>query len=168
VRHTPETKAKLSEMRRGERNPFYGRRHTPEARAKISAATRHRNLTGQRAYEPSPQRIVLPGEDTLAYVAGLVDADGSIRFSGGRPFIAIYNTNASLIAWLVETFGYGCLSNGNMGREQVRAWRLSAARDVYALVGALRPRLIVKAEDADIALAWLRDKYGWEEVVANG
>lgn len=165
MRHTATTKAKLSEMRRGERNPFFGRKHTPETRAKIAESTRHRNLTGKRSYAPAPQRITLPDESTLAYVAGLVDADGSIRFSGGRPFIAVYNTSQELIAWLVNTFGYGCLSNGNMGREQVVCWRLGAARDVYALVSAIRPRLIVKAGDADIVLAWYREKYG-EEVVA--
>lgn len=167
MKHSTATREKISAMQTGERNSFYGRRHSPEARAKISAATRHRNLSGKRAYAPAPQRIVLPDEKTLAYVAGLIDADGSIRFSGGRPFIAIYNTSAALIEWLTATFGYGCISNGNKGREQVVAWRLSAARDVYALVSAVRPRLIVKAADADVVLAWLSDKYG-EEVVANG
>lgn len=168
MRHTDATRAKLSEMRRGPRNPFFGRKHTEETKAKIAERTRINNLT--RRYEPAPQRVVLPDEMTLAYVAGLVDADGSIRFARGRPFAGIYNTNRGLIDWLVATFGCGNLSNGNMGREQVVCWRLDRARDVYAFVSAIRPRLIVKAADADAALAYLREKYGLgaEEVVTSG
>lgn len=165
MRHTETTKQKLSDMRRGERNPMFGRKHTPEALKRIGVGARATNA--RRQYLPMPQRVVIPDETTLAYVAGLVDADGSIRFSGQRPFIAIYNTNAPLIQWLLDTFGCGNISNGNMGREQVVAWRLDRARDVYALVSALRPRLIVKAADADAALDHLRAKYG-EEVMAHG
>lgn len=152
-------------MRRGERNPMFGRKHTPEALALIGAGARVTNA--RRQYVPVPQRIVIPDETTLAYIAGLVDADGSIRFRKGRPFVSIYNTNTDLIAWLMRTLGHGSVSNGNLGREQVVAWSIQAARDVYALVTAIRPWLIVKADDADAALAHLLEKYG-EEVVANG
>lgn len=168
MRHTDETKRKLSEMRSGERNPMYGRKHTPEALRRIGLASQATNA--RRQYLPMPQRVRIPDTETLAYVAGLVDADGSIRFSKRRPFIAIYNTSVPLIDWLVATFGCGNLANGNMGREQVVCWRLDRARDVYALVSAIQPRLIVKAADAVVVLAHLREKYGaaLEEVVANG
>lgn len=168
MRHTDETKALLSEMRRGERNPFFGRKHSDETKRRIGERTRINNRT--RRYEPLPQRIVIPDCETIAYVAGLVDADGSIRFAKKRPFAAIYNTNVDLIDWLCATFGAGNLSKGNLGRERVVCWRLDRALDVYAFVSAIRPRLIVKAADADAALAHLRAKYelGAEEVTANG
>lgn len=38
--HTAETRAKLSAMRTGEKNHFYGKKHSAETRAKISATKR--------------------------------------------------------------------------------------------------------------------------------
>lgn len=173
MRHTPETKAKLSKRRVGALNPFHGKTHTPEVKMRLSESARIRNLS--RTYEPAPRRITLPSQDALAYVAGLIDADGSIRFKTDhstqkrvpRPRVVIYNTSAPLIDWLCSTFDHGSVTKGNVGREQVLAWSITAARDVYALLTAVRPWLIVKADDADIALDHLREKYG-EEVVANG
>jgi hypothetical protein len=105
----------------------------------------------------------------LTYVAGLIDADGSIRFKTDhstkvkvrRPFVSVYNTNTELVAWLMATFGHGCVAKGNMGREQVFSWTIQGARDVYALLTAIRPWLIVKRGDADAALEYLREKYQW-------
>lgn len=167
MRHTDETRAKLSAQRQGANNPFYGRTHTPETRQRISESSRNRNLA--RTYEPAPQRITVPSGWQLAYIAGLVDADGSIRFRTDnstskkvqRPFVAIYNTNVALIDWLVSTFGHGSVAKANMGRERVLAWSVTGARDVYALATALRPMLIVKASDADAAINFLKEKYQW-------
>ena len=39
-RHTPETKAKLSEAMKGEKNPNYGKKLSPEHRAKLSEANK--------------------------------------------------------------------------------------------------------------------------------
>lgn len=168
MRHTAATRSALSVARTGAANPFYGKTHTADARARISAAATHRNRS--RTYEPAPQRITLPDEVTLAYVAGLIDADGSVRFKTDhstsakvrRPFVSIYNTSVPLIEWLVATFGHGCVSRGNLGREQVFAWTIQGARDVYALLVAVRPRLVVKGDDADDALEHLRRRYGWD------
>jgi len=167
MRHTDETRAKLSALRQGANNPFYGRTHTPEARQRISESSRNRNLA--RKYEPAPQRITVPSGWELAYLAGLIDADGSVRFKIDhstaekvkRPFVSVYNTNLALIDWLVSTLGHGSVTKGNMGREQVMAWTIQGARDVYALLTALRPMLIVKASDADAALNFLKEKYQW-------
>lgn len=173
MRHTQATRERLSALHSGERNPFFGLTHTPEVRARLSENARHRNRS--RTYEPAPRRIALPDEATLAYVAGLIDADGSIRFKTDhstqkrrpRPRVVIYNTSRPLIEWWLETFQHGSVTNGNKGREQVLAWSIAGARDVYALLAAVRPWLIVKGADADIALVFLREKYT-EEVVANG
>ena len=37
-RHTEETKRKMSEARRGEKNYFYGKHHTEESKNKLSKA----------------------------------------------------------------------------------------------------------------------------------
>jgi len=42
---SPETRAKLSEARRGEKNHFFGRHHSAETKAKLSAANRGRKPT---------------------------------------------------------------------------------------------------------------------------
>lgn len=79
MKHTEETKRKLSEMRKGKKNPFYGKTHTEEAKRKMALATRRRNLsTGQ--YNLAQQKVTIPKGGALAYFAGLIDADGSIRF----------------------------------------------------------------------------------------
>lgn len=159
MKHTHATKLKLSAMRRGELNPFYGKKHTPEFRAAQSARTRAYNA--ERKYQPSPQQIVAPTDHVAAYLAGMIDADGSIRFRRGYPFVAIYNTHRPLMDWLMLVLKHGSISNGNKGRKTVRAWNVHAARDVYALITAVYPFLIVKRRDADAALEYLRGKYEW-------
>lgn len=167
MRHTDETRAHLSSIRQGAANPFYGKTHTEETKLRIAESSRLRNQS--RTYEPAPQRITIPGPETCAYLAGLIDADGSIRFKTDhstkqkvrRPFVTVYNTNKDLITWLGETLGNGCVTKGNLGRDQVLAWTIQGAHDVYALLIAIRPWLIVKAVDADTALWYLREKYQW-------
>lgn len=156
--HTAETKAKLSAIRRGDKNPFFGKKHTPEFRAQQSARTKAMNAS--RRYTVQPQKIITPTGDWRAYLAGMVDADGSIRFKAGRPFVSIYNTHKPLIVALLERMGGG-FSDGNLGRIQCYAWTITAARDVYAFVTSVRPLLIVKAGDADLVLAHLVEKYEW-------
>lgn len=159
MKHSRKTIAKLSAMRTGYRNPFYGRHHSDEFKAAQSARTRAYNAT--RQYEPSPQSIVAPSGPVAAYLAGMIDADGSVRFKRGRPFVSVYNTNVPLIDWLSKTLGGGTVSKGNMGRKQVFAWTITAARDVFALLCAVRPLMIVKASDADAALKFFQGKYEW-------
>ena len=44
-RHTPETKAKISEAKKGEKNPNYGKKLSPEHRAKLSEAHKGKKLS---------------------------------------------------------------------------------------------------------------------------
>ena len=74
--HAEETKRKLSEMRTGNKNPFYGKHHTEETKARLANATRVYNLS--RKYDISPQSIRIPSSQELAYVAGIIDGEGSI------------------------------------------------------------------------------------------
>ena len=44
-RHTEETKRKMSEARRGEKNYFYGKHHTEESKNKLSKANKGRKTS---------------------------------------------------------------------------------------------------------------------------
>jgi hypothetical protein len=45
-RHTDKTKRKLSEMRKGERNPFFGRTHSAEFKRELSRRSKRRKYDG--------------------------------------------------------------------------------------------------------------------------
>jgi hypothetical protein len=160
MRHTDETKRKLSAMRSGERNPFFGKKHTPETLAKIAARTRLYNA--QRQYIPHPQKIVAPTGALAGYLAGIIDGDGSVCFVKKRPRVTVYGTCRPLMDWLKATLGNGSIGKHNTGRELNLSWTITAARDVHALLVAVRPFMIVKATDADEVLDFYRRKYGWE------
>jgi hypothetical protein len=159
MKHSKQTKAKLSKARKGELNPFYGKHHSDETKRKMAERTRLFNLTS-RKYELSKQSIRIPPEPGLSYLAGVVDADGSIRFRRGRPFVSVYNGCDDLMRWLVKRVGGQYKAGDLRGRVPNCTWSISAARDVYALCKALLPRLLVKQSDARAAMVALESKYG--------
>lgn len=161
MRHTDDTLAKLSKMRRGDKNPFYGRKHSEEFKRAQSERTRAYNAT--RKYEASPQSVTIPNDVAfVAYLAGMIDADGSIRFRRRvRPFVCVYNTHAGLLEWIKTRLGHGSIYKTTSGREQVECWQITAARDVFAIITAIYPYLIVKRADADTVLEFLKGKYEW-------
>lgn len=163
MRHTEETKRRLSEMRTGKRNPMYGRRHSDETKAKIGFASRETNA--KRQYVPDPQKVSLPTGEALGYLAGLLDGEGSVRFRAGRPFVAIYGER-SVVEWLVTNVGGSFGKPDTRGRVPCYCWSIAAARDVLAVCRAVSHLLIVKKEDAMNAIAHLEAKYG--EVVGGG
>jgi hypothetical protein len=161
--HTEETKNKLSEMRKGENNPFYGKHHTEEFKKKLSERARLQNF--KRQYDLQPLKAIIPSGNDIVYLAGFCDADGSIRFTRQngkpRPFIAFYNTNQEVINWIFNKFGgAGSIQYHNKGRLMVQSVRLDSAKDVYFVVRALLPFLIVKKEDALMVINFLETKYG--------
>lgn len=159
-KHTEETKRKLSEDRKGENNPFYGKKHTEETKTKLAKVLREHRRDGVLSL--SPLSISLPAQERLAYLAGLIDGEGSIRIRKKQyPFVAIYNTHQGLMDWLAQTIG-GRVGVDKRGREPQYYWTIGAARDVYCLVKAIYPYLIIKKQDADIVINFLEEKYGQE------
>jgi len=160
--HSEATKQKLSQMRKGHNNPFYGHHHTEETKQKISQ--RVSIFNSQRQYQIQPTKIKIPEGDCLAYLAGFCDADGSIRFvkmhGKPRPFVAFYNSNVEVITWIKSVLGHASIQKHNKGRELVQSVRVDAANDVYALTLALLPFLIVKRQDALKVINFLENKYG--------
>jgi hypothetical protein len=164
MKHTEETKQKLSIMRRGKKNPFYGKKHTE--RTKKILAEKSRTIDRRGQFAVSPTKIRIPGEESLAYIAGIIDGEGTIGIASPTkrraqsPFLAIYNSNEQLMRCLVQEIGGAYHLGDRRGRVAGYYWRLSAARDVFRLCTALLPYLIIKLSDAKAILAFLDSKYG--------
>jgi len=158
MHHTEATKQKLSAMRKGAANPFFGKKHTPETRAKL--ASHLRSCSTNRTYDISPLSLMIPRDNDLAYLAGIIDGEGSIRFRRGRPFVAIYNSDANLKQWVKDKTGIDPTWQDFRGRVPGWQWCISAAADVYLLCDRLTPFLVVKKADAMAAMDHLDSKYG--------
>ncbi len=159
MKHTEETKHKLSEMRQGKKNPMYGRKHTPEALKKIGASTRKHNL--QRQYDLDPMTIPKLNDHDLGYLAGIVDGEGTIGFRKERPHIAVYGSSRELMEWLQEKVGGNIIWGADKrGRVLGHVWGLSAAKNLYHLCRQLWPSLVIKQWEAGDVMRFLKEKYG--------
>ncbi len=161
--HSESTRRKLSEMRKGKNNPFYGKHHTAAAKLKMANWTRRQNA--KREYDLNPVSVRVPKNKMwLGYLAGMVDADGSIRSRRGRPFVAVYNTNKRLMGFLCQEIGGKITGTDMRGRVPSYAWQVQAARDVYLLCRSLAPILLVKDGDALTVIDFLEKKYGKDKL----
>lgn len=158
MKHTDKSKKSLSEMRKGENNPFYGKKHSPETRKKLAANLK--KYRENRTYDLKDCSISIPNENDLYYLAGMIDADGSIRFAKGRPFVAVYNVSKPLMDWIIKNIGGSITGKDKRGREISYQWKIMAAKDVYSLCICLLPILKIKQEDAKKAINHLKEKYG--------
>lgn len=100
-----------------------------------------------------------------AYIAGLIDADGTVTVSNTRnrsvaaPMVLVVNGNFGLIEWLLKTVGAGCAYRtktkptrpdqteahwNEVHRFQVTGWK------ALALLELVRPFLRVKGQQADL------------------
>ena len=160
MKHTEATKRKLSEMRRGARNPFYGKKHSPETRAKLQAVLR--SFRGNRTYKPSPVSVTIPVDEKLGYLAGIIDGEGSIGVRGnGVPYISVYNTSRPMLEWLTTNVG-GSVggSPDRRGRQPCFHWSVQARNDVLAILAAITPLLTAKIADAQRVQEYVRGLNG--------
>lgn len=162
MKHSAATKRKLSRMRRGRKNPFYGRKHSE----KFKAALRVRMLGNTyRRFTISPCTLKTFDDVKAGYMAAMIDGEGSIQMHREAPQVAVHNTSVPLMRWLVKHIGgsYIKASNGSPGMKNVKqcyTWNVAAARNVYVLLVRVRPLLVIKGDKADAVLARLRSKYG--------
>ncbi len=98
-------------------------------------------------------------ERDIAYTAGLVDGEGCITIHQrpGRNYIELFitNTDPRMIGWLHERWGGAAtwLYPTNPRHKPRGKWEV-AARQAAAILPIIRPYLIVKAAQADLALAY--------------
>lgn len=156
--HTKASKKKLSKMRKGAANPFYGKKHTQEAKDKMSKWTKEFN--SKRQYDLAELSISFPCMKDRHYLAGIIDGEGSIRFHKERPFVAVYNCNKDLIDWLLIVVGGKISGKDKRGRQINYCWKIYRTRDVYWLLKLIINILIVKKEDAEKVMLHIENKYG--------
>jgi hypothetical protein len=109
------------------------------------------------------QTLHLPNDPAvLAYIAGIIDGEGSIMFvrrvkdpGGGRCMVRVGMTYRPIIEWLAA---FGGKFNFSPRRAENRldayTWAVSRRRDVHHLLTSVLPYLIVKREKAEQAIAW--------------
>lgn len=100
---------------------------------------------------------ILKPEDA-AYIAGLVDGEGSIAGHkqmrrGGRPSyrlsVSIVNTDEAVIKWIGEVTGLGCISETHSERHR-SVWRWCVCQhDGVKFLNIIRPFLRIKGGQAD-------------------
>lgn len=111
---------------------------------------------------------------TLAYCAGIVDGEGSIYFrkiKKNRPnrnesyqhqvIVAVYNSNAAIMKWLVDTVG-GVVSTARpridtnvFGTKPQHRWKLVRLLDCLFFLRAIAPYMIIKRDRALAAMAFI-------------
>jgi len=103
--------------------------------------------------------IKIPRDEwKLAYIAGIIDGEGTIsvfrsRFSalGVQPFISVKNTNKELMDFLYKEIG-GHVRKDKKDKPHYKDrwyWRINGFCDVYCLLKALQPYLIIKKKQAE-------------------
>lgn len=88
---------------------------------------------------------------SLAYLAGYVDADGCVRFSGGTPRIEVGGVYPAVLEMLQRMFGGPLNSIANVDERFYYRWEMSGRGAKHAMQ-TLRPWLQVKGGQVDLIL----------------
>jgi transposase-like protein len=163
-RYPPEREeAIVREYQEGNSITLIASRHAIRYDTVRSILKRHNAITGRRLRSASLR--VPTSEAQLGYIAALVDGEGSIRnfIHAGRRriLVRVVNTDRPLIEWLAQ-FG-GTVHWGNhSAKPHYKAagmWTVSQAIDVYHLLIAIEPYMIVKRSLAREAIRDLREHW---------
>lgn len=163
-------------------------RHTPERRAKISAALIKRWATnptyratmlvavGQK--KPLSHRLKLAERGAIAYnyetlsaaelgyIAGIIDGEGTISVvkkshrDACTIHLSVTNTKRELLEWLLARLA-GHISNSKSGSEKWAdkyCW-LTSATHAASIIRCIRPYLVIKAGQADLALEFMEHRF---------
>ncbi len=119
-------------------------------------------------------RLSLITQVEAAYIAGIIDGEGSISinrrkdrdgYKSGfcfRPVLSVTNTNYALVEWLACTTGVGSTPLGakptNARHKPSKRWQVWT-RQAAAVLCVVRPYLVIKIAQADIALRYMATDY---------
>jgi hypothetical protein len=107
----------------------------------------------------------------MAYAAGIVDGEGCVaidRYSNKdlpsycyRLKVRVGNTSIDLIEWLKNTFGGNVKTIKPRSKNNKRAWEWYLAGEPAAkFIKLVRPYLLIKKQQADLAIAFQSEKRG--------
>lgn len=165
-RHTEATKQKLSALRAGENNPFFGRKHSQEFRDRQTIRTKQQNAA--RQYTISPRTVPDLSSESAAYLAGIIDGEGSITIKKGKrgATISVCNTSFALMEWLMKITGRPRVYRRKVqtsaivkARCDIFVFEITGARDVLYLLRATLPYLTIKRDRAENAISQLLKVY---------
>lgn len=100
----------------------------------------------------------------LAYIAGIIDGEGCISLSKEKktgyfiPSVFVGMCDAMCINLLHVYTGLGSLSHraaSQGGKKPVYIWQVRGRLEIYLLLKALRPYLVVKRKQADVMLEFV-------------
>ena len=101
-----------------------------------------------------------PTRDDLAYLAGIIDGEGSVFPTRRRDRpgtyelkVSITNTNPILVVWLSDTFGFGVYPQEGRGNCK-SSWVCALYSDkAVSLLRSVLPFMKLKVEQAKIVIA---------------
>lgn len=107
---------------------------------------------------------VLLTKEQAAYIAGIIDGEGSISLvqsfakrTNGRyvyPLVRVANTAQSLVDWLLDVVGFGSMQYVTRSNEKCKpVWHVSwAASEAIQVLREVEPYLVIKKDRARIAI----------------
>lgn len=163
-RHSQELEETVvQEYQAGDTITLIASRHTIGYDAVRSILKRHHAITGRRLRSASLQ--VPTSEAQLGYIAALVDGEGTIRnfehTGRHRILVRIANTDRALMEWLsqfggtIHWYEHPIKTHYKPGG----TWTVSQAIDVYHLLIAIEPYMIVKRDKAQEAIRTVREHW---------
>jgi len=104
----------------------------------------------------------MPTEVQLAYIAGLIDGEGSIQLSRHtqgqmQPQVRLFNTDLNMINFVNEVIGGNIQVHSDTRPEHKKpVYRLCWSRrsKIVEILRALEPYMITKKAQAQMLLAW--------------
>lgn len=125
---------------------------------------RYRRLKQEREAARPPDQIAAISDLDLAYIAGLIDGEGSIHVAKARdclyPQVVVAMTDRGVIDWLAERLGAGNVqlhNSANLRRHPTyrKQWRVMVTgRRAHLLCQRLLPFLKVKHPQAELVLTF--------------
>jgi hypothetical protein len=107
-------------------------------------------------------------ETDKSYMAGIIDGEGSIIMNYNKPktnpAVQVANTDKALMDWIKEKFTVTGLSVVYRNRHNPK-WKdvyqlyIQGILNVYAVLTAIEPYLIIKKDKAKKAIDFLKQKY---------
>ena len=169
--HNDETKVRIREKMKGKKNNLGKHwKLSEETKQKMSLAKLGNKYSlgkfGRKPVGKGWKKYDLPflKETDLAYIAGIVDGEGSISIQqNGKHQIAhltISNTNLEVLKWIQNKFEEGTIYKRTLypNRKQCYVWQTGAHKVIYLILIKLLPYLKIKRNKAIETISFIQNK----------